>query len=561
MKPSIAVTRANTHPGVSLRTLLLTLDHRYPLTKQNLSLVITLPKVSFKFIGGGNKNCPRKELPKRTCESEAGAPVHSTIKRLWFQPSLVLEDQNCVGRVLLAAKMKPRREVAMNMKRVIAFTFGCCLILCGLDPNAAAQRETVIAFTNGNWFNGSSFETRTGYSIGGVLTFRRPAQVDRTIDLKGGFVVPPFGEAHNHNVEPINKLDALIARYLQHGIFYVKNPNSLARDRQTVLTKINRPRSIDVIFSNGGLTGSGGHPVEIPERVIKRGLWTESDAEGGFYYIIDNKEQLDSKWPTILANKPEFIKTYLLYSEDYSKRRNDPHFMYWRGLDPSLLPIIVKRAHAAGLRVSTHIESAADFHNALVAGVDEINHMPGFRMGADVDQHSPSEFEISEADARLAARRGTFVVTTLLGAVQLTDPNQRKQQDLVNSTNLALLLRDRVKVALGSDSYRDDTVPEALYIYSLHIADNRTLLNLWCSITAGTIFPHRKIGYLKEGYEASFLVLASNPLDDFTAVEHITFRLKQGHVLDINSVDAVSNLKTVSTTGCQPVESVATNQR
>ena len=413
------------------------------------------------------------------------------------------------------------------MKNVIALTFCCCLILCGLAPDARAQADSVIAFTNGAWFNGSSFEIRTGYSIDGRLTFRRPSHVDRTIDLKGGFVVPPFGEAHNHNVESLNKVDALIGRYLGHGIFYVKNPNSLARDRPIISPKINQPQSIDVVFSNGGLTGSGGHPVEIPERVIKRGLWSASDAEGGFYYTVDNKEQLDNKWPALLATKPNFIKTYLLYSEDYSKRKNDPHFMYWRGLDPSLLPLIVKRAHAAGLRVSTHIESAADFHNALIAGVDEINHMPGFRMGADVDPHSPSEFEISEADARLAARRGTYVVTTLMSATQQTDPNLRKQQDSVNSRNLSLLLKHRVKVAFGSDSYRDDTVPEALYIYSLHIADNRTLLNIWCTTTAETIFPHRKIGYLKEGYEASFLVLAANPLDDFTAVEHITFRLKQ----------------------------------
>ena len=428
------------------------------------------------------------------------------------------------------------------MKKAIALTFCLCLITCGLISNVRAQGDSVIAFVNGAWFNGSSFETKTGYSIDGRLTFHRPARIDRTIDLKGGFVIPPFGEAHNHNVETLNKVDALIARYLQHGIFYVKNPNSLARDRPVISPKINRPQSIDVVFSNGGLTGSGGHPVEIPERVIRRGLWTMADAEGGFYYIVDNKEQLATKWPSIMATKPDFIKTYLLYSEDYEKRKNDPHFKYWRGLNPSLLPLIVKKAHAAGLRVSIHIESAADFHNALIAGVDEINHMPGFRMGADVDSHSPSEFEISEADARLAARSGTYVVTTLMSATQQTDPSQRKQQDLVNSRNLSLLLKHHVKVAFGSDSYRDDTVPEALYVYSLHVTDNRTLLNIWCSATAETIFPHRRIGYLKEGYEASFIVLASNPLDDFTAVELITLRVKQGQVLDVDSARSLSSL-------------------
>jgi imidazolonepropionase-like amidohydrolase len=37
---------------------------------------------------------------------------------------------------------------------------------------------------------------------------------------------------------------------------------------------------------------------------------------------------------------------------------------------------------------------------------------------------------------------------------------------------------------------------------------------------------------LKEGYEASFLVLGANPIEDFAAVEQITLSVKQGHVFD-----------------------------
>jgi len=409
---------------------------------------------------------------------------------------------------------------------------GVLLACCWSAVKAAPQPPKTIAFANGKWFNGRSFERKTAYAVDGVLSFRRPAEVDLTIDLKGGFVVPPFGEAHNHNVEPLNNLDILTALYLKHGIFYVKNPNNLARDRQAVIAKINQPESIDVIFSNGGLTGSGGHPTEIPQRVIKRGLWTNADAEGGFYYSIDSEAELNQKWPAILATKPDFIKTYLLYSEQYEKRKNDPHYDAWKGLNPTLLPLIVKKAHEAGLRVSTHIEDAADFQSALEAGVDEINHMPGFRYSADLEPHPMSDFEISEADARMAELRGTYIVTTLAGATQQTDPKLREQQDALNTRNLALLLKHRVKLALGSDAYRADTVPEALYLRSLRVMDNRTLLNIWCTTTAEAIFPQRRIGHLKEGYEASFLVLPRNPLDDFSAIEQITLEVKQGHVLD-----------------------------
>jgi len=45
------------------------------------------------------------------------------------------------------------------------------------------------------------------------------------------------------------------------------------------------------------------------------------------------------------------------------------------------------------------------------------------------------------------------------------------------------------------------------------------------------IFPKRKIGHLQEGYEASFLVLDSNPLENFTNVKKIRLRLKQGNFI------------------------------
>src|SRR5205085_1656478 len=153
----------------------------------------------------------------------------------------------------------------------------------------------------------------------------------------------------------------------------------------------------------------------VVQRSIDRGEWTEAHREGAFLYTIDTVADLDRKWPAIKADAPDFIKTYLLYSEEFAKRKDDPAAVNWRGLDPVVLAAIVRRAHADRLRVSTHIETAADFHNALMAGVDEINHMPGFRGNEKLAIPDPALFEITEADAREAARRGTFVVTTLGG--------------------------------------------------------------------------------------------------------------------------------------------------
>jgi hypothetical protein len=365
--------------------------------------------------------------------------------------------------------------------------------------------------------------------------------VDSLIDLSGKYVVPPFGEAHNHNVEQSSRLDAVIHAYLKAGIFYVKNPNSLPTATTALAGKINTPRGLDVAFSGGGLTASGGHPIALAERQISRGTWSKADGEGGFYFVIDNRADLDRKWQKIVAGRPDFIKTYLLYSEEYAKRKADEAYTDWRGLDPALLPEIVRRAHRAGLRVSAHVETAADFHHALVAGVDEINHLPGFRPEKNdpANYQNLSRYEISEADARLAGRNRVVVVTTISEVLEViakidergAQASMARPVRSLLSRNLKLLAEHHVRIAIGSDRYRQNSLPEAMGLHGLNIFDNLTLLKMWCEATPRAIFPARRIGRLREGYEASFLVLNGDPIQDFTNVQKIDMRIKQGVVL------------------------------
>ena len=424
------------------------------------------------------------------------------------------------------------------MKKVLAFV----ILLLVLFTHTPAQTLTAAShnyeFANGNWFDGRKFVRRTFYSVAGVLSSKRPARVDRTFDFSGKYIVPPFGEAHNHNLDwssderfaRINKM------YLDAGIFYVKNPNSLLRSKQPTSAHINLPSTVDGILSNGGLTGSGGHPIEIvtPQRGFK-----PEDGEGGFYYVIDYLADLERKWPAIKAGQPDFIKTYLLYSEEYAKRKDDKAYDGWKGLDPAVLPEIVRRAHRDGLRVSTHVETAADFHNAAVAGVDEINHLPGFRPERNdiANYKNLARYEISDADAKLAAKKGIVVVTTIGETVDQTFNEKNNERDRLAVRamlvqNLNVLRKHDVAIAIGSDSFRQTALAEALSLAKLQSLDNLTLLKMWCETTAATIFPKRKIGYLKDGYEANFLVLTANPLADFANVKTIELRIKRGEPLE-----------------------------
>ena len=50
---------------------------------------------------------------------------------------------------------------------------------------------------------------------------------------------------------------------------------------------------------------------------------------------------------------------------------------------------------------------------------------------------------------------------------------------------------------------------------------------MWSETTPKVIFPHRRIGALQEGYEASFVVLEGDPIKDFNEVKKITMRVER----------------------------------
>ena len=418
------------------------------------------------------------------------------------------------------------------------------LLCCGSPSvanraNAQPRVESpAIVFTGGKWFDGTDFRTRTVYSVDGYFVASLAGKPDTVIDLAGAYVVPPFADAHNHNIEfsTAARARAIIPKYLNAGVFYDQNPLTLERARAGMAGLVNVPTGVDVAWALGGFTGTGGHPTGLFLRNLSAGVFTEADGEGGMFFTIDSLADLDRKWPAYLARRPDFVKALLLYSEEYAKRRGDSTYFNWRGMNPAVLPELVRRAHASGLRVMAHVETAADFHTAVAAGVDQIVHMPGFRGNERTRLPSIGPYVIANEDAALAAKRRVVVVTTLEQAGAHYDANgpdslERRQFDRLNQRNLSTLKRHGVLLAVGSDNYRETSVPEARYLASLGVLSNLDVLKMWSETTPTAIFPRRKIGRLEPGYEASFLALDGNPLVDFANTGRIRLRVKQGHLL------------------------------
>jgi imidazolonepropionase-like amidohydrolase len=112
------------------------------------------------------------------------------------------------------------------------------------------------------------------------------------------------------------------------------------------------------------------------------------------------------------------------------------------------------------------------------------------------------------------------------------DENEKRFRK-ITIRNLEHLKGAGIELAVGTD-----TTPgagahaEVNFLRETGVFSNLELLKMWSETTPKVIFPQRKIGTLKEGYEANFLVLGGSPIEDFSEVTRIRMRVKQGEALN-----------------------------
>jgi glyoxylase-like metal-dependent hydrolase (beta-lactamase superfamily II)/imidazolonepropionase-like amidohydrolase len=411
--------------------------------------------------------------------------------------------------------------------------------------------QPTTALVNGNWFHAGGFRPDTFYAVGPTLTRRRPMRVDTVIDLAGGYVVPAAGDAHQHLFNDPEKIAGETRRFLRDGVFYVMVQDAIIEPGPEVLRHVNTPAGVDVAYTRVPLLASTHGLPQFFERLAAQGMFgsrrTARELDGHAFVVIDTRADLAAKWPAVLRANPDFIKVILAFSEDLPRRRSpafladSAHTMARPGLDPALLEPIVARAHAAGRRVSVHVETAQDFAVAVRAGADLIAHLPGWHLGptAGFADTSLAHWFIRNEDAARAARQGTTVITTLLPKPFFDNERLRDRFARVQRENLSLLHRHGVPIALGADG--DETaLGELRVIRRLGVFDNATLLRMLVETTPRTIFPSRRIGRLDEGYEANLLVLGGDPLADLEHLSDVRLRMKQGRLLPGQEVDSTS---------------------
>ena len=404
--------------------------------------------------------------------------------------------------------------------------------------HAQPPLHKTIRFINGQWFDGTQFVPEEFFSVDGLLAKDTSRHIDETVDLHNGYVIPPFGDAHEHNFDSPERTPAVTAQYLKDGIFYAQGMTDIFDGAHKVVATglVDTPTTVDVTYAHGGLTGINGHPKDVYEALAHGYYYPSNDLQrqqviashlraGQAYWEVDTLADLNALWPQILATRPDLIKIFLHESEHYTSE-NHAHPPLGAGLDPVLVPLIVARAHIAGLKVAAHVDTAADYHVALLGGVDEFAHMPGYCIQAHED---PAPYRLSDADISLTASLHRAVIPTASACDDdRLGPQSKAATRTIELDNLRRLKAAGVNIIIGQDTYGHDSLHEAQYLHSLGLWSNLELLRIWSTATPQDIFPKRRIARFATGYEASFLVLRSDPLKDWSATAEIEQRWKQG---------------------------------
>ncbi len=192
---------------------------------------------------------------------------------------------------------------------------------------------------------------------------------------------------------------------------------------------------------------------------------------------------------------------------------------------------IVKEAHRYGIKVTAHATDNQSVYNAVISGVDGIEH----------------GYEVQDSTFVLMAKKGVIFTPTDLDdkcrkiATKMGNPDGNWEADANdwgnwNKERLQQATKNRVIIAFGSDDYADLKLPFAE-------PSKRTLISYFESgmtipeiLKAATINSSKqlnwsnKIGIIKAGYLADIIAVDNDLEKNINAIMNIHFVMKDGKV-------------------------------
>ena len=404
------------------------------------------------------------------------------------------------------------------------------------------------AFTNGIILDGSrSMEPVKGKTvlvcdgkIVGIIDGNAADPSYENIDLQGAYLMPGLINMHVHlagngkpqkkqrdNTKLVNLLFSnpvsakaahlLVRHYakleLLSGVTTIRTVGGLkdldTRVRDEIKAgKIIGPR---IVTSNEGISVPHGHMA------------------GSVAITAHSIDEAKAHVDKLKEKNADFVKLMITGGVLDAKEKGTPGEMK---MDPEMIREVCDYAHAKGYKVAAHVESPEGVRQALINGVDSIEH------GAKPDDEIIALFK----------ERNAFLCTTLSPALpyaffdrkvsnasEVEQYNGRLVFDGIKECAVKAI-ENGIPVALGNDVgcpwiSQYDFWRELVYFHKYVGVSNREALHTATALNAKLLGLGDVTGTIEKGKSADLIVTEDDPLEDLCALRNVTMVMTQGKLI------------------------------